>query len=84
MWQHSFTGKVDGISGNVDMNIGVDIIGDANGDGKVNLADATAMVQYIAGWKNVKVDEGQADINDDGYVTLSDVLALIKRITGWK
>lgn len=84
VWQHSFTGNVDGISGDVDLNIGVDIMGDANGDGKVNVADATAMMQYIAGWKGVKVDEGQADINDDGYVTLADVSELLKRIAGWK
>ena len=84
VWQHSFTGKVDGISGNVDMNIGIDIIGDANGDGKVNAADASAVMKYVAGWKGVKIDEGQADINDDGYITLADVSELLKRIAGWK
>ncbi len=84
VWQHSFTGKVDGIAGDVDLNIGVDIIGDANGDGKVNVADAAAMMKYIAGWRGVKIDEGQADINDDGYVTLSDVSALLRRVAGWK
>ena len=84
VWQHSFTGKVDGISGDVDMNIGVDIIGDANGDGKVNVADATVMMQRIAGWKNTAIDEGQADLNDDGYITLADVSELLKRLSGWK
>lgn len=84
VWQHSFTGKVNGIGGDVDMNIGVDIIGDANGDGKVSVADASEMMKYIAGWKGTKIDEGQADINDDGYVTLADVSALMKRIAGDK
>ena len=84
IWQYASDGKVDGIAGNVDMNSGIDIIGDANGDGKVNLADAAAMLKRCAKHKNVKIDEGQADINDDGYVTLSDVSALLKRIAGWK
>lgn len=84
VWQYSFTGKVDGIGGDVDMNMAYDVIGDANGDGKVNLADATAMMQYIAGWRNVRIDEGQADINDDGYVTIGDVTELLKGIAGWK
>ena len=84
VWQHSFTGKVDGIRGDVDLNIGLDIIGDANSDGKVNMADVTAVMQHVAGWKNSKIDEGQADINDDGYITLADVSELLKRIAGWK
>lgn len=84
IWQYSFTGKVGGISGNVDLNEGVDIIGDANGDGKVNVADAAVMLRHIAKHKNVEIDEGQADLNDDGYVTVSDVSALLKRIAGWK
>lgn len=84
VWQYSFTGDVDGIRGDVDMNVGVDIIGDANGDGKVNLADVSATMKYIAGWRGAKIDEGQADINDDGYVTLADVSALKKRIAGYK
>jgi len=84
IWQYTGEGKVDGIAGNVDLNEGIDIIGDANGDGKVNLSDATVMMKHVAKHKGVKIDEGQADINDDGYVTLSDVSALLKRIAGWK
>lgn len=84
VWQHSFTGNVDGISGNVDLNIGVDIMGDANADGKVSMADVTAMMQHVAGWKNSRIDEGQADLNDDGYITLADVTELLGRIAGWK
>ncbi len=84
IWQYTSDGKVDGICGNVDMNVGIDIIGDANGDGKVNLSDACVMMKHIAKHKDVKIDEGQADINDDGYVTLTDVSELMKRIAGWK
>lgn len=83
IWQHSFTGRVNGIAGDVDMNEGVDIIGDANGDGKVTTADVVLVMKKAAGW-NVTIDEGQADINDDGYVTTADAGMIMKRIAGWK
>lgn len=83
LWQYTSEGKVSGIAGDVDMNDGIDIMGDANGDGKVNLSDASLMMKHIAG-HNVKIDAGQADFNDDGYVTLSDVAELMKSIAGWK
>lgn len=61
--------------------LGMDYIeGDANGDGKINVADASAMLKHIAGWKNVQIDEIEADINGDGYITVSDVAALLRRI----
>lgn len=82
VWQYSFTGKVDGIEGDVDLNLGVDIIGDANGDGRVTAADAAAVLKYVAKWRGVQIDEGQADVNDDGHVTLSDVAAILKIIAG--
>lgn len=84
LWQYSFTGRVDGIAGDVDFNVGYDIIGDANGDGKVDLADVALMMKHVAGWRGITIDEGQADLNDDGYVTLADVSALMKRISGYK
>lgn len=82
LWQYTGTGRVDGIAGDVDVNIGIDIIGDANGDGKVNLADAGLAMRAAAGWKRTGIDEGQADVDDDGYVTLKDAAEIIKRTTG--
>ena len=84
IWQRSFTGRVNGIAGDVDMNLGIDVIGDANGDGKVSTADASLALKKAAGWKNLKIDEGQADVNDDGYVTSADASAILKKIAGWK
>lgn len=70
-----------GIIGAVDMNIAFDIIGDANGDGKVDLKDVSAVVRHAAGWK-VSLDEIQADLDGDGYVTLKDAAKLIRLISG--
>ena len=81
MWQYSASGEVGGISGAVDMNIAFDIIGDANGDGKVDMKDVSAVVRHAAGWK-VSLDEIQADLDGDGFVTLKDAAKLIRLISG--
>ena len=82
LWQYSSKGAVDGVPGYVDMNVGIDIIGDANGDGAVTLADAVDVLRYAAGWKNTALDEGQADVNDDGYVTVADAVEILKIVAG--
>lgn len=82
IWQYSSTGTVGGVDGAVDMNVGIDIIGDANGDGCVTTADAIAVLRYAAGWRSVTVDEGQADVNDDGYVTVADAVEILKIVAG--
>ena len=64
------------------MNVGIDIIGDANGDGAVTTADAIAVLKRAAGWRNIALDEGQADVNDDGYVTVADAVEILKIVAG--
>lgn len=81
MWQYSSKGAVSGISGEVDMNVAYDIMGDANGDGKVDLKDVSAVLRRCAGW-NVSINETQADMNQDGFVTLKDAAAIIKAVSG--
>jgi hypothetical protein len=52
------------------------VVGDANGDGSVDMKDSLAMRQYCAGAE--PVSEKAADINCDGKVNAKDLL-LIKR-----
>ena len=52
------------------------VVGDANGDGSVDMKDSLAMRQYCAGAETVS--EKAADINCDGKVNAKDLL-LIKR-----
>lgn len=66
--------------GEVDADYAVDIIGDANGDGKVNAKDVAVMLKKVAGFK-VSINESQADIDQDGYVTAKDVTKLMKLLT---
>ena len=63
------------------MNIGVDIMGDANRDGKVDIRDAIAVIRRAAGFK-VNVDETQADMNQDGYANAADAVAIAKSVVG--
>ncbi len=57
--------------------------GDANGDGKVNITDATAILKDIAKW-DVSIDRRAADVNGDEKVTLTDVTTLLKYLANWE
>lgn len=58
------------------------IYGDVNRDTKINLADVTGMLQYIAKW-SVELDTEAADVNDDGKINLDDVTLMLKYIAKW-
>ena len=56
--------------------------GDANGDGKFDIKDATTIAQYLAGW-NVKIDLEQADVDGDGNVTVRDMTLIKQSLAHW-
>lgn len=84
MWQYSFTGRVDGIQGNVDLNEADCIIGDVTGDGRLDTEDIIHIMQHIAGWTGRSLNETKADVNKDGYVNTDDVIKLMQHIAGHK
>ncbi len=60
------------------------LLGDVNGDGDVNVADVTALVNIV---NNVQIENGQwimdaADVDGSGKVTSDDVPALVNLILG--
>ena len=57
------------------------IYGDANGDGLINLGDASLTLKLIAKW-NVEADAVAADLNQNGKVDISDVARLL-RVIAW-
>ncbi|MBQ7828011.1 MAG: dockerin type I repeat-containing protein [Clostridia bacterium] len=59
------------------------IMGDANGDGAVTLADVSLAMKYIAEW-DVAPYIAHADMNGNGIVGLSDVSAMLRLIAGWE
>ena len=62
------------------VTIGGSLVGDVNGDGKVNVSDVSALINMILGLTTV--DEARADVNGDIRVNVSDVAALINIILG--
>ncbi len=58
------------------------IIGDSNGDGKINTKDVVLIAQYIAGW-DVIINTAAIDCSGDGIVNTKDVVLLAQFIAGW-
>ena len=59
------------------------LVGDVNGDGRVNARDARALLRFLAGLTEPgEVDEGAADFNGDGRVNARDARAILRAIAG--
>ena len=56
------------------------VIGDANGDGKVRVGDAIAILSYIIGNTPENFNEKAADVNGDGLLRIGDVTAVLNII----
>ena len=61
-----------------------DILGDVNGDGKINMMDVTAVINYILGKEPSPFIYENACMNDDPYINMQDVTAIINIILGIK
>lgn len=55
-------------------------LGDVNGDGEVNLADAVFLYRAAGGGR--VIPEGRGDVNFDGAVDARDALALYHWLSG--
>ena len=51
--------------------------GDVNADGDVNIADVTALIDYLLNGNEAAIDMNAADVNIDNEVNIADVTALI-------
>ena len=56
------------------------VIGDVNGDGSVDVADATAVISAILGGNPSPYNATAADVDGNGTVDVADVTALINKI----
>jgi len=59
-----------------------EMLGDANGDGTVNVTDVVAIVNYILGKPNSNFNLSVADVNGDGEINVTDVVAVVNIILG--
>lgn len=55
--------------------------GDVNGDGKINILDATMVLNYVQG-KISSIDKKAADVNNDGVVNILDATKLLNVVKG--
>ena len=72
------------VSGNISV---IDVvIGDTNGDSRINIQDVILLAQYCAGWQSAKdmTNENAADCNGDSRVNIQDVILLAQYCAGWK
>ena len=53
------------------------LLGDANGDGKVNINDVTCIINYLLAGCQTSFHIENADLTSDGLITIADVTALI-------
>ena len=56
-------------------------LGDADGDGKVNVKDATAIQKQVAGFE-ITINEAAADADQNGTVNVKDATAIQKWVAG--
>ncbi len=64
-----------------DITIPIYKAGDANGDGKVNRADADLLLKYVAGW-DVSIKKTPADVTGDGKIDGLDAMLLLQYTSG--
>lgn len=57
------------------------LLGDANGDEAISVADLAVMASFILGEK-VEINEKNADVNNDGEITVADLAAVANMILG--
>jgi hypothetical protein len=58
------------------------LLGDANGDGVVNISDAVLVVNYILGDRESDIIFENADINQDNEINVTDAVGIVNIILG--
>ena len=56
------------------------LVADTNGDGKVSITDAVAIVNYILGNASANFVSAAADVNGDGKISITDAVAIVNMI----
>ena len=56
------------------------MVGDSNGDGKISITDAVAIVNYILNKPSSSFAVKAADVNMDAKVTITDAVAIVNKI----
>lgn len=76
------TDKYAGIDMTSTFNVTSVVVGDVNGDGRINVADAVSLVNYILQKPSTNFVIGAADVNGDGQINVADVVSIVRVILG--
>ena len=60
-------------------DIQLNLLGDLNRNGKVDMADIVLLIRYQAGW-SISIYEKAADINADSKIGMADLVLLIREV----
>ena len=60
------------------------VVGDADGDGILNLKDVVILRRMLSGWDGYSINDTNADVDGDGKVTLKDAVMLERYLAGWE
>ena len=58
------------------------VLGDANGDMRVNVSDIVEIVNDILGKPSAKYNRNAADVNGDGQVNVTDIVNVVNDLRG--
>lgn len=56
------------------------LVGDVDNNGSINIADVTALVDYLLSGNSVSFNPLNADLDNDGNINIADVTALIDKL----
>ena len=81
-----FTKEITVGDSNVAEDVTMYLIGDVDGNGKVEQKDSMILSRYFAGWSGYEtkiVSSAAADVDQDGELKLKDSMILSRYFAGW-
>ncbi len=64
----------------VNVKLIINKLGDANGDGEVDINDITAVVHHIQGNTPTSLNTDASDVNNDGEIDVNDITGIVNTI----
>ena len=79
---HSRLSWFFGYIGEPEEDFEVDLYGDVNFDGELNITDVITLINFILGTTPTEEESLTADISQDGIINILDVIQLVGEILG--
>ena len=73
---------VFGYIGEPEDDFEVELYGDVNFDGELNVTDIILMVNFVLGWEPTDEEFLTADFNQDGILNIQDIILVVQEVIG--